>query len=85
MKKIAVLMTMMVLTQLTVMAAGDKVNYYTPYYNQPNIINGRKVNYAEKNTKVYKPDGNNFYIQKYNVDDLEEAPWVNGGKRKSSF
>lgn len=85
MKKIAVLMTLMVLAQLSAVAAPDKVNYFPPYYNQPNIINGKQVRYAEKNTKVYKPNGDNFYIQKYNVDDLEEAPWVNGGKRKSSF
>jgi hypothetical protein len=29
---------------------------------------------------VYKQDGND-YLLKYNIDDLEAAPWLNGGKR----
>ena len=62
--------------------AVEKINYYTPYYNQANIIQGRQVQHAPKNSKVYKESSGNKYILKYNVDDLESAPWLNGGKRK---
>ena len=62
--------------------AVEKVNYYTPYYNQGNIIQGKTVQHAPQNSKVYKESSGNHYILKYNVDDLESAPWLNGGKRK---
>jgi len=62
--------------------AVEKVNYYTPYYNQGNIVQGRTVQHAPQNSKVYKESSGNKYILKYNVDDLESAPWLNGGKRK---
>lgn len=66
----------------TTTEAVEKVNYYTPYYNQGNIVQGRSVQYAQKNSQVYKESSGNTYILKYNVDDLESAPWLNGGKRK---
>lgn len=56
--------------------------YYIPYHNQGNILQGRTVQHAPQNSKVYKESSGNKYILKYNVDDLESAPWLNGGKRK---
>ncbi len=89
MKKLAIVLTLLMVSQAafaaeaqnTAQKAADKVNYYTPYYNQGNIVQGRKVQYAEKNSKVYKKSSGNDYLLKYNIDDLESAPWINGGKR----
>ena len=81
MKKLAIIFTILMVTPLIANADQEKVNYYTPYYNQGNVIPGKKVEYAEKNSKVYKRASGNDYILKYNIDDLEAAPWINGGKR----
>jgi hypothetical protein len=81
MKKLALVLSILMVTPLVAMADQEKVNYYTPYYNQGNIVQGKKVQYAEKNSKVYKRSSGNDYILKYNIDDLESAPWINGGKR----
>ena len=89
MKRLAIVLTLLMVSsaafaaeaQNTAQKAADKVNYYTPYYNQGNIVQGRKVQYAEKNSKVYKKSSGNDYLLKYNIDDLESAPWINGGKR----
>lgn len=81
MKKLALILSILMVTPLVAMADQEKVNYYTPYYNQGNIVQGKKVQYAEKNSKVYKRSSGNEYILKYNIDDLESAPWINGGKR----
>ena len=38
-------------------------------------------NVSNKTTaQVYKQDDNN-YLLKYNIDDLEAAPWLNNGER----
>ncbi len=90
MKKIALLMALLVAGQVVLAAgttptptkANGQVNYEQPYYNKPAVSQNQRVNYAPKNSKVYKPASDNHYILKYNIDDLESAPWVNGGKRK---
>lgn len=82
MKKIAIILAVLLVTPIVAAADQEKVNYYTPYYAQGNVIPGKKVEYAEKNSKVYKRSSGNDYILKYNIDDLESAPWVNGGARK---
>ena len=82
MKKIAIILAVLLVTPLVAAADQEKVNYYTPYYAQGNVIPGKKVEYAEKNSKVYKRASGNDYILKYNIDDLESAPWVNGGAWK---
>ncbi len=63
-------------------ATAGQVNYERPYYNQPNLVQPRRVHYAPKKSEVYKPASGNEYILKYVIDDLESAPWLNGGKRK---
>jgi len=81
MKKLAIILTILMVTPLVAAADQQKVNYYAPYYAQNNVVPGKKVQYAEKNSKVYKRASGNDYILKYNIDDLESAPWINGGKR----
>lgn len=89
MKRIVSILALLMISQLAVCAAetvttttGEKVNYERPYYNQPNLVQPRQVRYAPKKSEVYKPDSGNSYILKYNIDDLESAPWLNNGKRK---
>ena len=54
MKKLAIILAVLLVTPLVAAADQEKVNYYTPYYAQGNVIPGKKVEYAEKNSKVYK-------------------------------
>ena len=70
MKKFALILALVLLsTQLTVVAAYDKKPAQKTY----------AVN-RKSDAQVYKQDGND-YLLKYNIDDLEAAPWINGGKR----
>lgn len=83
MKKVTVLLALLMLSTTGVDAAGSdaKVNYENPYYNKPSVAARRQESYAEKNSQVYKKSSGNQYLQKYNIDDLEDAPWLHGGKR----
>lgn len=81
MKKSVIILALFMVAPLAAVADQTKVDYETPYYTQGNVIPGKKVQYAEKNSKVYKRASGNDYILKYNIDDLESAPWLNGGKR----
>lgn len=83
MKKVSILMALLMLSSMAVdaVAADTKVNYENPYYNKPAVSQRRQETYAEKNSKVYKKSSGNDYLQKYNIDDLEDAPWLHGGKR----
>ncbi len=77
MKKLAILIALiLVQAQVTVFAAQsyNKKPAKKPQATKP-VSNVRSTN------DVYKPDGND-YLLKYNIDDLESAPWLNGGKRK---
>ena len=95
MKRIVTILVLLMVSQAVVMAdentattttttanTAGKVNYESPYYNQPNMVQPRQINDAPKKSEVYKPASGNNYILKYNIDDLESAPWLNGGKRK---
>ena len=87
MKRIVIILGLLIVAQAATSAAetntaGGQVNYERPYYNQPNLVQPRRVNYAPKKSEVYKPASGNEYILKYVIDDLESAPWLNGGKRK---
>ena len=82
MKKIVIVLAMLMLPQAVVCADENKVNYETPYYNKPAVSQKHQETYAEKNSKVYKESSGNTYLLKYNIDDLESAPWLNNGKRK---
>jgi hypothetical protein len=95
MKRIVIILGLLLISQAVVSAeeaapsattqaaaTAGQVNYERPYYNQPNLVQPRRVNYAPKKSEVYKPASGNEYILKYVIDDLESAPWLNGGKRK---
>lgn len=70
MKKFALILALVLLsTQLTAVAA----------YNKRAAKRTYAVN-RKTDAQVYKQDGND-YLLKYNIDDLEAAPWINGGKR----
>ena len=86
MKRIVIILSLFIVSQAVVSAeetaATGRVNYERPYYNQPDVVQPKRVNYAPKKSEVYKPASGNEYILKYVIDDLEVAPWLNGGKRK---
>ncbi|MBQ8459356.1 hypothetical protein IJ541_04555 [bacterium] len=72
MKKFAILLALvLVQTQISAFAAST--------YKKPakKTQASKPVN---KTNQVYKPDGSD-YLLKYNIDDLEAAPWLNNGKR----
>lgn len=70
MKKLALILALvMVSSQLTAVAA----------YNKKAAAKTQPVS-QKSDAQVYKQDGND-YLLKYNIDDLEAAPWLNGGKR----
>lgn len=68
MKKLALILALvLVSSQLTAVAAYNKQA-------------AKKTQPVKSDAQVYKQDGND-YLLKYNIDDLEAAPWLNGGKR----
>lgn len=81
MKKIAILLALLLVqAPMTVSAATNNVNYN----NRPSQ---QKTNYtkqqpAKQTARPYAQKDDNDYLLKYNIDDLESAPWLNGGKRK---
>ncbi|MCM1338637.1 MAG: hypothetical protein NC191_03090 [Muribaculaceae bacterium] len=77
MKKLAIIMTLLLLqTQIAATASGT-------YNKKPaNKTQATKpVNNIKTTDKVYTQDGSD-YLLKYNINDLESAPWLNNGKRK---
>ena len=73
MKKLALILALvLVSTQLSAVAAAK--------YNKKPAKAIQKVSSKKSDAQVYKQDGND-YLLKYNIDDLEAAPWINGGKR----
>jgi hypothetical protein len=69
MKKLALILALLLVSsQVTAVAYTKKAAARTQKVNQKSDV------------QVYKQDGND-YLLKYNIDDLEAAPWINGGKR----
>ncbi len=74
MKKLALFLTVaLMLTQLTTLTA-------SAYSKRPASRSNTKAVSHKTDAQVYKQDGKD-YLLKYNIDDLEAAPWLNGGKR----
>lgn len=76
MKKVAILIAFLMLQfQLGVYAAKAK-----------KVVKPKrtvKVSTQKKPTeKLYNVYDDNNYLLKYNIDDLDSAPWKNGGQRK---
>ena len=87
MKKIILTLSLLVIAIQAVVAeqaATQQTTAVNPnqegVYTRP-AFETRETNYS-KNSSVYKKGSGNDYILKYNIDDLEAAPWLNGGKRK---
>lgn len=79
MKKFAIIIALMLFgTQISAVAAAANSNYNKKPAQKTQAT--KPVN--QKTTKdPYKPDGSD-YLLKYNINDLEAAPWLNGGNRK---
>ncbi len=80
MKKIAILLALLLVqAPMTVSAATNNVNYNKPAQQKTNYT---KQQPAKQTARPYSQKNDNDYLLKYNIDDLEAAPWLNGGKRK---
>lgn len=78
MKKVAILLALLVLQmQVTAVAAANS-NYNKKSAQKTKAT--KPVSHVKVNDG-YKQDGSD-YLLKYNINDLESAPWLNGGKRK---
>lgn len=81
MKKIAILLALLLVqAPMTVSAATNNVNYNNKPAQQK--TNYTKQQPAKQTVRPYSQKNDNDYLLKYNIDDLEAAPWLNGGKRK---
>ena len=80
MKKFAVLLALL-LIQAPIMtgAATTNANYN---YNKKPVQQKTVVKQPVKQTVKQNQNNDNDYLLKYNINDLEAAPWLNGGKRK---
>ncbi len=79
MKRFAIIMALLLLqAQITVSAAATNANY-----NKKPAQKTQKVNAKQTPAKQQAaPSKGDEYLLKYNINDLEAAPWLNGGKRK---
>lgn len=81
MKKILMIMTLLAVASIgTIAQAAEVTTNYSEFHKK--IVQSIPPQQENKKSEVYKPNKDNNYILKYNVDDLESAPWNNGGKRK---
>ncbi len=81
MKKILMIMSLLTAVSMTMAAqAAEVTTNYSEFHKK--IVQSIPQQQENKKSEVYKPNKDNNYILKYNVDDLESAPWNNGGKRK---
>ena len=78
MKRFAIILALLFLqANVAVNAADTNANYdKKPAQKTQNVS-------AKQNTaKQAAPAKDDEYLLKYNINDLEAAPWLNGGKRK---
>ena len=81
MKKFAILLALLLVqAPMTVSAASNNVNYNNKPVQQK--VNYTKQQPVKQTIRPYSQKNDNDYLLKYNIDDLEAAPWLNGGKRK---
>lgn len=78
MKKIAIVMALLLL-QTQIITYGASANYNKKPAKKTQAT--KPVSNVRATDKVYTQDGND-YLLKYNINDLEAAPWLNNGKRK---
>lgn len=80
MKKVAIIMALL-LFQTQVLAASTNANYNKKpaQKTQTKQVNQVKQQTPKPAASVTKEDD---FLLKYNINDLESAPWLNDGKRK---
>lgn len=80
MKKVAIIMALL-LFQTQVLAAATNANYNKKpaQKTQTQQVNQVKQQTQKPAASVSKEDD---FLLKYNINDLESAPWLNDGKRK---
>lgn len=77
MKKFAILLALLLLqAPMTVSAANS--NYKKQPAQKTQNVNAKQTPAKQQAT----PSKGDEYLLKYNINDLEAAPWLNGGKRK---
>ena len=76
MKKIATLIIAVMVVQMTAVMA----NAATKTYNKKPATKAKTTKQTKETLTI--PYNGSDYLLKYNIDDLESAPWLNGGKRK---
>ncbi len=86
MKKLAILVAILFIqTQVFAAQPGTNVNY-NKKPAQRTQQQTQQVNKQQQVQPQTKPASDNTYnadyLLKYNIDDLEAAPWLNGGNRK---
>lgn len=78
MKKVVIMMALLLFqTQITVSAATNSATVKKPVQGKTTQV--KQTTQTQPKTNVTK---NDEYLLKYNINDLEAAPWLNGGKRK---
>ncbi len=78
MKKFAIVMALL-LFQTQIIASAASANYNKKPAQKTQAT--KPVSNKTTTDKVYKQDGSD-YLLKYNINDLDSAPWLNNGKRK---
>lgn len=80
MKKFAIILALMLFgTQISALAAAN--SNYNKKPAQKTKSSATKPVSQQAKKDPYQPDGSD-YLLKYNINDLEAAPWLNGGNRK---
>lgn len=82
MKKIAILTALVIFG--TQIIAGAATTTSSNYNKQPaKKVQSQQAKQVKSQTPQAKPANNNDdYLLKYNINDLEAAPWLNNGQRK---
>lgn len=74
MKNLAIIIALLLFSSLAVNATENNVQYVN------NQQQGQTQQVDNKQNQT-KNDYSDQYLLKYNIDDLEAAPWLHGGKR----
>ncbi len=81
MKKFAIILALLVFqTQIICAAATTNSNYNKKPAQKTQPTNTKQI--KQTSSTQAKPANNEDFLLKYNINDLEAAPWLNGGKRK---
>lgn len=79
MKNLAIILTLIAFMQIQVIAAPAANTNKIPA--QKSQIKKSSTSVRTNNNQAYPTSGNDFLL-KYNINDLEAAPWLHSGKRE---